>query len=174
MSHGGGTASAASVPNVGADGNLDGDGVVYTALDGDIEYLMIDGVAYVGILKIPALELELPINATCTMPALKLTPCRYSGDLKNNSLVIAAHRYNRFFARINRLARGEVIIFVAPDGTERRYEVARTETVAPTDVDYVKNSDYDLTLFTCTYGGRARTVVRCVSLPPTADYLFVT
>ena len=31
----------------------------------------------------------------------------------------------------------------------------------PTDVDAVKNSGYDLVLYTCTYGGKTRIVVFC-------------
>jgi sortase (surface protein transpeptidase) len=36
-------------------------------------------------------------------------------------------------------------------------------TVPPSSVYEVTHSEYDLTLFTCTYGGQARVVVRCVA-----------
>lgn len=35
------------------------------------------------------------------------------------------------------------------------------EEIEPTNVESMTISDFDLTLFTCTYGGNARFTVRC-------------
>lgn len=44
------------------------------------------------------------------------------------------------------------------------YKVAEFEELLPTDVEKMESSGYDLTLFTCTYGGRYRVTVRCVKV----------
>ena len=38
----------------------------------------IDGQAYIGVLSIPALDLELPVIGEWSYPRLKIAPCRYS------------------------------------------------------------------------------------------------
>ena len=42
------------------------------------------------------------------------------------------------------------------------YTVAELETLGKTDVEEMQAGDWDLTLFTCTYGGKNRVTVRCV------------
>ena len=50
-------------------------------------------------------------------------------------------------------------------GAVTRYKVVSSAVLAPTAIDEVKQSDADLTLFTCTYGGRTRFAVRCEKQP---------
>ena len=40
----------------------------------------INGIDFIGVLRIPALELELPIISEWNYPNLKTAPCRYSGS----------------------------------------------------------------------------------------------
>jgi sortase A len=46
------------------------------------------------------------------------------------------------------------------DGNVFVYEAAVVETLGPTDVEEMHSGDWDLTLFTCTVGGRSRVTVR--------------
>jgi sortase A len=48
------------------------------------------------------------------------------------------------------------------DGLTWSYKVAELETLGPNMVDEMIHSDYELTFFTCTYGGQARLTLRCV------------
>ena len=43
-----------------------------------------------------------------------------------------------------------------------RYTVAELETLGKYDVEEMTSGDWDLTLFTCTYGGQSRVTVRCL------------
>ena len=36
-----------------------------------------------------------------------------------------------------------------------------TEVLAPTDIEGMESGDWDLTMFTCTIGGKSRVTVRC-------------
>ena len=132
----------------------------------DLPYIVVNRVAYMGVIRIPALRLDLPVNLTWSYPALRRTPCRFSGDTQHKNLVIAAHSYRTHFRNINTLVEGDEVIFTDVEGNEFHYRVVRVETVQPTSVAEVVNSPYDLTLFTCTYDSRARVVVRCREVTP--------
>jgi len=125
-------------------------------------YVVVGKIAYMGIIKIPKLSIELPVNYSWSYPALKNSPCRYSGSVETNDLVIAAHSYKTHFRYINTLEPGDEVIFTDASGTEYRYTVVTTDVVHPSDTRSVVTSPYDLSLFTCTYDSRSRTVVRCM------------
>jgi sortase A len=55
---------------------------------------------------------------------------------------------------------GDTVTFEAVDGTVYQYVVSETEILSSNMYDILKE-DWDLTLFTCTYGGTNRVVVRC-------------
>ena len=109
------------------------------------------------------LELELPVQAEWSYPALKTSPCRYAGT-PEAGLVIAAHNYEQHFARLNLLTAGDTVEFTDVSGTAHWYTVMQVETLAPTAVEEMTGGDWDLTLFTCTYSGQARVTVRCVKM----------
>lgn len=121
----------------------------------------IDGYAYIGYLSIPSLELELPIMADWDYTRLKIAPCRYSGTVGGDDLVLMAHNYRRHFGQLSKLSTGDLVIFTDMDGTDTRYEVTALDILTPTAVDEMTAGTFDLTLFTCTYGGRSRVTVYC-------------
>ena len=121
----------------------------------------IDGEVYIGTLDIPALELSLPVMSEWSYPKLKLAPCRYKGSAYRNDLIICAHNYNSHFGRLKELEPGDEIVFTDADGNAFFYSVVTTETLAPTAIDEMESSGWDLTLFTCTIGGAKRVTVRC-------------
>lgn len=130
-------------------------------LDPEMPVTEIDGYGYVGYLAIPKLELELPVMSQWDYGRLRIAPCRQFGSSRTDDLVIAAHNYKSHFGRFNELEVGDTVTFTDMEGIENRYEVAAMETLAPTEVDAVQNSGYDLVLYTCTYGGRTRVTVFC-------------
>jgi sortase A len=121
----------------------------------------IDGAMYIGVISIPALDLNLAVNNTWSNAALKNTPCRYSGSIYDNTLVIGAHNYSSHFGKFSSLLRGSQVVFLCADGIEHFFEVVSVETVHPSSRDSVVYSDYDLTMFTCTFDGQERIAVRC-------------
>ena len=50
----------------------------------------IDGYGYIGYLSIPAMELELPIMADWDYKRLNIAPCRYTGSVRGEDLVLMA------------------------------------------------------------------------------------
>ena len=123
----------------------------------------IDGVDYVGVLRIPALALELPVISQWSYPLLKIAPCRYSGSAYQNNLVLCAHNYASHFGNLKNLHLGAAVTFTDMDGNLFTYQVAELETLPPQATEEMENGDWDLTLFTCTVGGQSRVTVRCTA-----------
>lgn len=121
----------------------------------------IDGVDYIGVLNIPALQLNLPIAAEWSYSTLNTAPCRYSGTAYKNGFVICAHNYDAHFGRLKQLREGDTVTFFDVDGNEYTYVAAALETLMPTAVDEMTSDDWALTLFTCTVGGQYRVTLRC-------------
>lgn len=122
----------------------------------------VDHWFYIGVLKIPTLSLELPVLSEWSYPGLKIAPCRYAGSAYLNNMVIAAHNYSSHFGSLKRLSQGDEVTFTDMDGNVFRYEVAGIEILMPYDVEEMTGGDWDLTLFTCTIGGKSRVTVRCM------------
>ena len=121
----------------------------------------LDGERYIGYLSIPELGLQLPVMWDWDYEKLKAAPCRQFGSAKTDDLVIVAHNYQSHFARLTSLEKGDGVLFYEVDGTVHSYFVEQIHTLTPTEVDRVTNSQSDLVLYTCTYGGKARTAVFC-------------
>lgn len=122
--------------------------------------LEIDGQTYIGYLELPTLGLSLPVMSEWSYPKLRVAPCRYWGSAYDDSLVILAHNYDRHFGRLQELATGDPVQFIDADGVIYQYTVEKQEILEKPDVEKMVDSGYDLTLFTCTYGGRHRVTVR--------------
>lgn len=130
----------------------------YSESDKFIEF---SGEKYVGILIIPSLKIKLPINEKWSYEQLKKTPCVYSGSVGNAGFVLAAHNYSTHFGKIKYLRKGDEIIYKSANDSTFSYKVEIVENLLPTQVERVISTEYDLTLFTCTFNGQARVVVRC-------------
>ena len=116
---------------------------------------------YIGILSIPELELSLPVINDLSYPNLETAPCRYMGNLYEDSLIIGAHNYPHHFGRLSSLAPGDEVLFTDFYRETHRFTVDRIEQLADTAIEDMEAGDWDLTLFTCTRGGFARIAVRC-------------
>ena len=121
----------------------------------------VDGYDYIGIIKIPAVDIELPVISEWNYPALKNAPCRYEGSVYTDDMIIAAHAYRAHFKRIRDLTGGEKVTFTDVNGNEFDYEVVSIETVDGMDVEGLTSGEWDMTLFTCTIEKTSRVVVRC-------------
>lgn len=121
----------------------------------------IDGYFYIGYLQIPSLQMNLPVMSEWDYPRLRISPCRYSGSVKTDNLVVAAHNYACHFGGISTLAAGNEVNFIDMDGRRHCYQTVAVDILAPTAVEEMTAGTYDLTLFTCTYGGQSRVTVRC-------------
>ena len=122
---------------------------------------VIDGDAYIGYLSIPKLELDLPILSDWDYTLLQKAPCRYTGSTKTDDLVLMAHNYDKHFGRLSKLSVGDAVYFTDMDGIVSAYVVVGQDVLDPTAIEEMTSGDFDLTLFTCTYGGQNRVTIYC-------------
>ncbi len=66
------------------------DYVLYSNMEMSVE--TINGIDFIGVLRIPTLELELPVISEWNYPNLKSAPCRYSGSAYLNNLILCGHK----------------------------------------------------------------------------------
>lgn len=137
-----------------------GDGYGTTA--SQMQTVEIDGREYIGVLSIPSLGLDLPVLYQWSYDLLKEAPCRYSGSFQDDSMIVAGHNYRKHFSGIKNMRQGDAVRFTDVNGTIYRYTVEDLERIRGTDVEGMEAGAWDLTLFTCTYGGQDRMAVRCV------------
>lgn len=120
----------------------------------------INGRDYIGVLSIPSLELELPVISQWDYPSLKIAPCRYSGSLYQDNLIICAHNYASHFGKLKELQPGDTVLFTDMDEHVVTFQMVERETLNPMDAEGMEAGDWDLTLFTCTIGGQTRVTIR--------------
>ena len=120
----------------------------------------INGRDYIGVLSIPSLELELPVISQWDYPALKVAPCRYSGSLYQDNLIICAHNYASHFGKLKELQPGDIVQFTDMDEHVVTFQMVERETLNPMDAEGMEAGDWDLTLFTCTIDGQTRVTIR--------------
>ena len=135
--------------------------VVTQPVPKEMDAVELEGHSYIGYVSIPSLQLTLPVMADWSYPKLKIAPCRYCGSVYTQDLVLMAHNYEKHFGGLSRLRGGEVVTFTDVYGVTTEYTVILVDILNPTDVETMTSGAYELTLFTCTYGGKTRVTVRC-------------
>lgn len=128
--------------------------------DMEMPVKIIDGTEYVGVLCIPSLDLVLPVISKWSDSNLKIAPCRYEGSAYKDNLIIAGHNYAAHFGRLGNIREGDTVIFTDMDGNVFTYKMAEWEILKPADIEGMERRDWDLTLFTCTLGGKSRITIR--------------
>lgn len=122
----------------------------------------VDGREYVGTLEMLTIGRTLPVLNSWDAELLQIAPCRYTGSAYSGNLILMAHNYDSHFGRLKNLQTGDLVTFRDVEGNVFTYEVAELEILNPTDTQRLEEGDWDLTLFTCTVGGKTRVTVRCV------------
>ena len=130
------------------------------AINKEMKVVNIDGNDYIGTIVIPALNLELPVTSDWDYKKMKTFPCRYYGSIFTNDLVICAHSFNNLFGRIKNLKTDDLLIFTDMNKEEYVYKVEMIEILSPNDVLEMTQSEFDLTLYTCTRDSQNRVTVR--------------
>lgn len=131
-----------------------------------MDEIEVDGKTYIGYISFPTLEIDLPVMSRWTVEKLYTSPCHYFGSVQDGNLVIMAHNYSRHFGRITELKSGDPVYFINAFGEAFFYRVEFQEILPSDCIPQLTSGEFDLTLFTCTYGGANRITVRCNESDP--------
>lgn len=127
---------------------------------GEMPEKIVNNLPFIGVLSVPALELELPVISQWSYPRLKTAPCRFEGSAYTGDLILCGHNYPTHFGRLSSLHQGDEATLTDMDGNIFRYRLAETEILDPTAMEDMLAGDWELTLFTCTLGGKTRVTLR--------------
>lgn len=127
----------------------------------ELTVVEIDGNNYIGYICIPCFELELPIMADWSMEKLQIAPCLQYGSPLTDDAVIAGHNFKHHFRPLHDIQQGESLTFTDMTGYTIAYSVVDVKTIDPRSVYDVINSEFDLTLYTCTLDSISRAIVGC-------------
>lgn len=138
-------------------------------LDNNLSFLLPDD-SILGIIKIPKLDLSYTFFSGLSDDLLKISPCRFYGDLPNTSntnknLCIAGHNYNnkKFFSQINKLEINDKIIIIDNLNNEYIFSVIKNYEVKSDDLSPIYtnlSNGYELTLVTCNNMNNNRIIVK--------------
>ena len=122
--------------------------------------LTVMGYDVLGTLRIPSVDIDLPVLNEWSYDLLTVAPCRYSGSIETGDLVILGHSYRTHLRPLRQVQPGDSVELTDAAGTVHRYVVAETEILRGSDGSLLP-SGYPLTIFTCTADSRHRFLARC-------------
>ena len=123
-----------------------------------------------GTINIPKLNLSYTFFNGLNDELLKISPCRYYGNMPNKTnkkgnLCIAGHNYNdnRFFSKINTLQNNDEIIIYDNFGNKFSYFVFKKYEVKDNDLSPIysyNKKNNEITLITCNNFNNNRIIVK--------------
>lgn len=132
-------------------------------------YTSKDGVKYTteAILKIPKINIEYPVLSATSDALLFVSLNKYWGPQPNEvgNYCIVGHYYEngKMFGKLHKLKNGDKAELTDLSGNTLKYQVYNKYVVEPTDTrctSQLTDSRKELTLITCTNGGKQRLVVK--------------
>ena len=120
-----------------------------------------------GIIEISKINLYYPVFSYLTEDLLKISPCKFYGDMPdvNGNICIAGHNYDNslFFSKIATLSQNDEISIFDYNGTQYSYLVYAIYEVTESDLSPVFNynpNEKTLTLVTCNNFNSNRIIVK--------------
>lgn len=124
-------------------------------------------MVYFGIIKIEKIDLYYPVFSYLTEDLLKISPCKFYGDMPNvnGNICIAGHNYDNslFFSKIATLLPNDEISIFDYNGTQYSYLVYAIYEVTESDLSPIFNynsNEKTLTLVTCNNFNSNRIIVK--------------
>lgn len=122
-----------------------------------------------SILNIPSLGINYPILNETTYELLKISLTKFWGGEPNavGNYCVVGHNYDGkdiFFGKLNRIQNGDIVELKDKTGKTMKYKVYNKFIVNPNDVactSQLTNGRKEMTLITCSEGGKTRLIVKC-------------
>lgn len=145
-------------PNAGTGSTFNGS---YTDSDGTT-------YTYESVLSIPSIGIEYPVLSDTDDDLLKISLNKFWGGSPNSvgNYCIVGHNYRsgKMFGKLSMLSNGDTVNLTDLSGNTLTYSVYNIYVVDPDDVactSQITNGAREMTLITCTNGGKQRLIVKC-------------
>ena len=123
----------------------------------------------IGNIEIPKINISYPILSTLNEELLKISPCRFYGQISDNSnLCIAGHNFDNdsFFSKINYLTINDEIVITDKTNFKYTFLVFDNYEVSASDLspiyDIANKHSKELTLVTCNNQNGKRTIIKAM------------
>lgn len=123
---------------------------------------------YESILNIPKLKIEYPVLTDTSDELLKISLNKFWGGSPNSvgNYCIVGHNYKsgKMFGKLSQISNGDKVQLTDLSGKTVEYQVYNKYIVYPEDVactSQITNGLKEITLITCTNGGKQRLIVKC-------------
>ena len=122
-----------------------------------------------SILNIPSLGINYPVLSDSTVELLKISLNKFWGGEPNSvgNYCVVGHNYDGkdiFFGKLHKLENGDIVELQDKTGKTLQYKVYNKFIVQPDDVactSQLTNGKKEMTLITCSDGGKTRLIVKC-------------
>lgn len=126
---------------------------------------------YESILNIPKLKIEYPVLTDTSDELLKISLNKFWGGSPNSvgNYCIVGHNYKsgKMFGKLSQISNGDKVQLTDLSGKTVEYQVYNKYIVYPEDVactSQITNGLKEITLITCTNGGKQRLIVKCKAI----------
>lgn len=123
---------------------------------------------YESILNIPSLGVEYPVLSETSEELLKISINKFWGGSPNSvgNYCIVGHNYKsgKMFGKLAQINNGDIVKLTDLSGNTVSYKVYHKFVVYPENVECTSqktNGLKEMTLITCTNGGKQRLIVKC-------------
>lgn len=123
----------------------------------------IDGLHYIGTLEAPTVDLKTPILSVYDAKTMEVTPALYSGSAYLHDMLLLGHNYQSCFGKLANLKIGDELKFIDNHKNQFHYVVHDIFIAQEDEFERIQSKEepWDLTMFTCTWSGFERVVIRC-------------
>lgn len=123
--------------------------------------LQVDAKDYVGLLKVPAYGLTLPIANEWSKFHVFSCPARFYGSVYDNTMIIGGNDQTGQFDFFDRMNPGDHVRITDMMGTEFSYTVDRIDRAKSAEYEKLASGGYPLTLFVRNAYSAEYILVRC-------------
>lgn len=123
----------------------------------------IDGESYVALLEMDMYKFKMPVRSVWDEKAVEAVPCRYSGSIYNNTLVIAATDAEGQMDFVNSVNTGDRLTVTDMRGEQFSYKVVKVENSNTATDEELNTDEFDLTIFVEYSGPTDYLFIRCDS-----------
>lgn len=123
----------------------------------------IDGESYVALLEMEMFKFKMPVRSVWDKKAVGAVPCKYSGSVYDNTLVLAATDEKGQMDFVNDVNTGDRLTVTTMRGEQFSYKVVRVENSNTATSEELNEDGYDLTIFVEYSGHTDYLFIRCES-----------
>lgn len=121
----------------------------------------IDGTDFIGLIEVPGYDIKLPICSEWNTETVASCPCRYTGSVYNDTLIIGGADKEDQFGFADEIDVGNAVSVTDMTGQTCSYEVIKVNHVKNISKEKLRSEEDDLTLFVKRSYSSEYIIVRC-------------